>query len=390
MPYRLSFLAAAVALLCLALPASAIVLEVRGGRVSGFLVNNDGKRLTIRVTGPDGQEKEVSYLLTEVKIVFRSDPKRLETLSRDDPKGYRTYADELAAAAAGQLPGESADADNPSLPVAQALARRSQSRDPEARYLARRLYLIAASLDPKGLGRDSLLRMSELSDDPTEARKCRALAFLLDPTADAELLKAPAVKAAGPTQVPPASLQELEKSLQQYRAGKVSGAAESAKRFGLAEVFRQAPGNLDQKAFLQWCDNARCKTCGMKGHVRCSTCNGQRVAPGTFGARQTCATCNGKGATVCTTCEGTGVDALFPSGTLASILRAELWALDQLAGDTNRKTSGGTSWSSALQARQVKPVQPLSLETITEFDPRKCHYRNGVWVLPEGSAAGKQ
>ena len=67
------------------------------------------------------------------------------------------------------------------------------------------------------------------------------------------------------------------------------------------------------------------------------------------------------------------------------ILLTELWVLDQLAhGDAGDKTNAGeTKWSSILQARQIKPVSLLSLETIADdIDPHKCLYRDGKWVIP--------
>ena len=91
----------------------------------------------------------------------------------------------------------------------------------------------------------------------------------------------------------------------------------------------------------------------------------------------------------CTDCGGAGGNQAFvnqglPDDVLRMILRAELWASDQLSGGNaaGKKGPGETSWASLLEAHQVSPVAPLSLETITEFDPRNCLYRNGAWVTP--------
>ncbi len=103
-----------------------------------------------------------------------------------------------------------------------------------------------------------------------------------------------------------------------------------------------------------------------------------------FGQRARCTMCNGQKILACADCEGTGFNQDFPDHVMRTILQAELWAVDQLSGgvDPGKKGIGENNWSSLLQARQLNPVTPLSLETITEFDPRKCLYRNGAWVAP--------
>ena len=35
-----------------------------------------------------------------------------------------------------------------------------------------------------------------------------------------------------------------------------------------------------------------------------------------------------------------------------------------------------------LRQAKLRPIPSLHLETITKFDPQKCHYRNGKWVEP--------
>ena len=51
------FLGLALGLFCLTSVASAILIESGAVRVGGFLVNEDGTKLTIRTRTPDGQEK---------------------------------------------------------------------------------------------------------------------------------------------------------------------------------------------------------------------------------------------------------------------------------------------------------------------------------------------
>src|SRR3954454_3426197 len=86
-------------LLCWASPARAILIEMKEGKnpvqVGGYLVRDDGTNLTIRIRTPDGREQDATYPLAKVMVLHRLDVKRLEGLSRDDPKAYRDYAEEL-------------------------------------------------------------------------------------------------------------------------------------------------------------------------------------------------------------------------------------------------------------------------------------------------------
>jgi hypothetical protein len=64
-------------------------------------------------------------------------------------------------------------------------------------------------------------------------------------------------------------------------------------------------------------------------------------------------------------------------------LQCELWALDLQAGgeEAARKEAGDAKgWSSLLQSGRLSPVMRLSLETVTDIDPRKTRYRNSRWV----------
>src|SRR5262249_6907539 len=111
-------------------------------------------------------------------------------------------------------------------------------------------------------------------------------------------------------------------------------------------------------------------------------CNGKGTTRNVFSQVVRCTACTGKGDVFCASCDGTGVSPV-PEDMLRIVLRAELWAVDQLSAAPRDKTgTAAMSWSAILEARQATPVLPLSLDTITEFDPRKCLYRNGVWTAP--------
>ena len=335
--------------------ASAILIETRRGPVGGFVRNDDGTKLKISVPTPDGEEKVLEYLHAEIKILHQLDVKRLERLSPDNPKGYRDYAEELAG----------------------------QKADPEARYVAMRLYLIAAKLAPQELGPSSLLRMSALASTAAEARKYRAMAFLLDPKADADILKADAVKPAQPAQFPARAWDDFTKALRSYRMGQIKLASETAKHEGVDKIFQAAPGEIDLKTFLHWCSDAVCPNCREDGTVVCPTCKGRGVVANPFNQLQRCSTCNGKKRAPCPDCGGAHVRDPLPDDVLRVVLRCELWAMDpQGAADKGgrKETTEPKSWSAVAQSRRLSPVLPLSLETITRFDPRKCRYRNRAWV----------
>jgi len=350
----LTGLVVVVGLLCWTSHARAIVIEYNGSRIGGFFQSNDGKTLTILVRNKDGQEEESRYLLAKVKIISEVDLPTLEKLSPDQPAAYRDYAKKLAAMAA-------------------------MENDPEARYVARHLYLIAAHLDPKTLGPACLLAMSDLAETPAEARRCRAMAYVLDSKSDETILKADDGKSEKQPKLEASALRDFLKPLQLYRKGNVREAAVAAKGTAVEAVFAAAPGKLSQKNFMGWCSDANCATCKTKGKVLCSACSGRGVVVGEFGAERG-ATCNGLGSVSCTTCDGTGIDFRPSDEVMRTVLRAELWAIAQLSGDDSaNKAPRESGWSSALKSRQVKPVTPLTLETITEFDPRKCYYRGRVW-----------
>lgn len=343
-------------LLAVPTTARAILIETTPGtRVGGYFVRDDGKVLIMRIHSPDGNEKDVSYDKGKFKIIHQVDRGRLEKLAQDNPKTFYDYADELS----------------------------KHGEDPEARDLAMRLFLIAAYLKPRELGAKSLVRMSLLAGTPAESRRCLAMAYLLDPNADESVLRARPAKAPQ-RKLDPGPLQDFLKALHFYRIGQLKAAKDFAARKDVDKIFAAAPGKLSPTAFVQRCNDAFCATCKSKGKAQCSECSGKGVTIGQFGQAQVCPRCKGQRIATCSACDGTGFSQTVIDEGSQPILRAELWGLDQLAGvdSGEERSQADARWSAVLQARQVSPVAPLSLETITEFDPRKCLYRNGVWVAP--------
>jgi hypothetical protein len=362
MRVRLTCLLASACLLCGPGPARAILIETGPNqRVAGYLVSGekDAKRITVRVQTPDGKSKEQDFDITKVKIIHKVDQERLGKLTKDNPRGYFDYAQQLAKIA----------------------------DDPEATDLALRLYLIAAYLEPAKRGPDCLQHMSALAARPADADRFRAMAFLLDAKSNQALLQADAGRTA-----PKAARNELQyfcKALRHYRNGEIKDAIKAARQPGVDRYFTIAPGLMDRERFVKVCNDANCTQCGKSGVQPCAACNGTgrmtpagpQIQPGVI---QVCTKCNGKGVQKCPSCNGSLLNKGYSDDYLEDVLRAEVWALDQLLPsqpDTSKSVRGG-SWYSALNRGDRAPAPSLSLETITEYDPRECIFRNGKWVAP--------
>ena len=69
-----------------------------------------------------------------------------------------------------------------------------------------------------------------------------------------------------------------------------------------------------------------------------------------------------------------------PASLLERIVRLELqWPPGE---DSPAAAPRGAhpSWSRAVQAGQLSAARDLTIETLTEFDPRQCRYRDGRWT----------
>jgi hypothetical protein len=190
--------------------------------------------------------------------------------------------------------------------------------DPDARAAAIRLYLIAAHLAPEELARSCLLGMTALARSPEEERKFRAMAYLYDRDHDRRLLRDVA-KPKAPVEASEAR-DGLLRALQLRRQGNRRAAILNAERSGVKEEFLKHSDKLTFEEFSQ---------------------------PG------------------------------LPDDLISRIVALEL-SLESGEGPA----SGGARWSQIIAADQTAPVPSLTLETLTEFDPRHSVYRNGTWVRP--------
>jgi hypothetical protein len=277
-----------------------------GPTIAGFLVREDPAKVVLREELQDGTFQEREIPRSEIdELIVTVDAERLESLRPDDPHGYRDYAEELAV----------------------------KRRDPEARAMAVRLYLIAAYLAPEKLGRSCLMGMAALADGPAERRKFRAMAYLLDPAHNRELLERSEADARGAPTAPDADRGELVDALRLLRQGKyglAQGKAESVE-----PLFDRYGRVLSRDEFIETCQSAP--------------------------------------------------DAGLPDDLLRGILRLELTLSEPTSPEEHSRPAKGPAparWLRIIATGGHKPVPSLSLETITEFDPCKCVFRRGRWVEP--------
>jgi hypothetical protein len=203
-------------------------------------------------------------------------------------------------------------------------------RDPEARDAAIRLYHITATLGDARLRRGALLGLIALARTPTEERKFRAAAYLYDPDHDSALLASPADVKLDRSSAVKEPLAELLITLRLARQGKGAQARAGLERPGVRAQLEAMSGVLTIDEFLAAC-----------------------------AAKQ------------------------LSNDQLSAILKAEV-AIERAVGDTAADVSPlqPTTWTSAVKAGGLSPLPSLALESLTEFDPRACVYRDGKWERP--------
>lgn len=340
--------------------ASAIILETKAGsRVAGYLVREDDATIVVR-RDLDDEAVTQSYAKADLALILRSvDPERLALLKPEEPKGYRNYAEELA----------------------------EKREDPEARELALRLFQIAAFLDPDDLGRGCLLSMAALADSPEQERQCRALAYLLDPRHDRAVLQPPDAAA---TRRSDRSRRSFVAALQAYRTRRTDRALDLARMPGVKAHFDDAPGLIPYDEFLRSCrDHPECRQCGPDGREKCPTCHGTGRASGRNAFRNAeCPACGGWGTIPCEKCQGEKSTLPISEAEFRTLLRYELIAgTGDGAAVAKGQAAEPVPWSKQLR-RSLRPAPMLSIQALTEHDPRRCVYRDGQWVEPPKAGDG--
>ncbi|MBI2480501.1 MAG: hypothetical protein HYV60_18300 [Planctomycetia bacterium] len=202
-----------------------------------------------------------------------------------------------------------------------------KTEDPEARVMAIRLYLIAAYLEPGKLGRGCLLGMAGLARTPSEERAFRAMAFSLDPDHDPSLLKTPKATAAEFTGLKDEDRHALRTALQLLRSGKL---VEARRHFQRPPV----------QAAATYYDHALSKSDYQ---------------------------------------EANGAAGRLSPHLLRKFLTLEIALSTTSPTESIDEAPAFTPWSQLVARDDTQPVQPQTLTTLTEFDPRQSIYREGKW-----------
>lgn len=272
--------------------------------VAGFVESSDETSIRLRIVTPDGEELNRRILRNEIDLLLQPvSPSRLSQLSPDNPKAYREYAEELV----------------------------EKTTDPEAVETAKRLFMIAAHLDPETEGRSALLGMTPLMDDPQGRKQLRAMAYLIDPSHDASLLEGRQQTVTTGAALDESVRQDVINVLRMLRRGERADARQQLQRDEIKNGMRQGTSKITPDECMALV---------------------QGLCPG---------------------CE----QGKIPSYMLQKLVAAELELnASQAAGEVQPQ------WGFFLDGTFQKPLPVLSLAEAIGFDPRQCIYRDGEWVEP--------
>jgi len=306
-------------LVVLLLPAGqchALTLLLNNGeRLRGYPVGDvkEGAVLVISVPQPGGGLIKRSVAPAEIRRIIETvDPQRLAGLDGSNAKAYYNYAEELA----------------------------QRKVDPQARDTAIRLFLISAHLDTKQQGRAAFLGLIPLARNAEEAKRFRAMAYLLDPSHAESTLGDVSADVAAPAANSKAT-RDLLNAMQLLRQANRAEAASLLRRDDVAKSFA-AFERVFPKALLD-----------------------------KFLAR-------------------TG-DRLLPY-ELEAILRVEL-ALEGFDAGPGASRATGAGWGQIVSAGGDTPVKLLKMSSLARrldpaakpgqyIDPSRTIYRNGNWTAP--------
>jgi hypothetical protein len=285
--------------------AALVYLADRDQPVAGYVDQSDPQVVVVRDVLPNGQTRELRFPRDQVQdIVATVATDRLEDLSPSDPTSYRDYAEELAEIAEKQ-------------------------GDPEARDTSLRLFLVAAQLDRERLGRGCLLGMAEIAATAAEARRYRAMAYLLDPLHNRNVLDMDRRDATG-GEAPLAEGDEMVlRAFQALRRDDARRARLLAEQPGFEEALAKWSKVITYDEFLNAARG------GLKPTV------------------------------------------------LRKLLQVEL-AIQESGRPGNAPGQSGTAgWSDTVRQLGTPPGFGLDLATITRWDPAECVFRGGRWTKPQ-------
>ena len=283
-------------------PLQADVIYLQDGATwFGRVVSQNASSVTFQRRNPaTSTYRELTIARDRVAaLVINIQPKQLERLEPGQPQAYLEIAEELAP----------------------------QSKDPEARDLAIRLYLLAAVNGKPNL-RDLCVRaLIPLARTVAEEKRFRALANIYLEDAQAWLV---------PSRTPSSPIPaETSDRRQQLRAALVE--LRSGKRADAADVINQSWVEQTLQPFDTICSWRELRKWSLAPEL----------------------------ATEC----------------LARTIELEI-AIDESLETAAPKRDATKDWS-ILAEQTVSPLQPISFRNATEFDLSKNVFRNGLWTQPE-------
>lgn len=301
---KTSWILLALGLFCQDALGAVVYIKGQKEPIAGFVESVDDMSIRLRIITPDGDELNRRILRSEIDLLLQPvSPGRLSQLSPDNPKAYREYAEELV----------------------------EKKTDPEAVETAKRLFIIAAHLDPEAEGRSALLGMTPLMNDAQGVKQLRAMAYLIDPSHDASLLEGQQQQVTTGAALDDALRQEVTKVLRMLRQGERADARQQLQREEIRSALRQGTSKITPDECLALV---------------------QGLCPG---------------------CE----QGKIPAYMLQKLVAAELeLSSSQAASEVQPQ------WGFFLEGMFQKPLPVLSLAKAIGFDPRQCIYRDGVWVEP--------
>ncbi|WDI44377.1 hypothetical protein [Bremerella sp. P1] len=305
-PTRMKSWLMLLALLLVCSEAFGAVVYVKGQKepIAGFVESADDMSIQLRIVTPEGDELNRRILRSEIDLLLQPvSPSRLSQLSPDNPKAYREYAEELV----------------------------EKTSDPEAVETAKRLFMIAAHLDPKAEGRSALLGMTPLMNDPQSVKQLRAMAYLIDPSHDASLLEGQQQAVTTGAALDESLREDVIKVLQMLRHGERADARQQLQRDEIRSAMRQGTSKITPDECLALVQGL-CPGCG-QGQI--------------------------------------------PAYMLQKLVAAELELRTSEASDEVKP-----QWGFFLDGTFQKPLPVLSLAKAIGFDPRQCVYRDGEWIEP--------
>ena len=327
--------------------------------IRGVIVRKDESQIVVKVLARSGKTELRTIPRAQIEEIIETvDKQRLSGLKPSKPESYSLYAEELS----------------------------DKRNDLEAREMGIRLFLIAAHLDPNRLGRSSLLGMTRLSRSSDEERRFRAMVYLLDTAHDRSSLQAPQHQSR-----PVVSLkmdQGRFKSL--LKVGELirKGEKRTAQLMIQRPPVRRALARYGQVMTAKQLENiasTRCSNC-KGGKMKCTHCNGTGRVAGT--RRVKCPRCM-RGTTLCNICFGNYVQRWTSRADSFRLLTLELAILKSLGAEPliapaigARSKAKVSAWSKVVRSKQTQKAPTLTLQTITEFDPRLSVYNNGKWGKP--------